>query len=473
MILAFECSTAVAATIDEFQVPASVSSPETVGPAASIYTAHSRAIGGGRALTARKTSAGTGVGVTRIETIAAGGIIGVTQGDHGGFASVIWDGDTDPSNLKANGLGAIDLTKDDADAFRLVLRSFDYAYSEVMTITLRLYDPSLPSGNKFSQVDITINQAINPISPRILSIPFSAFLTSGTSTVSGFPANTIMIGGGASAKNVGAIALEFTGFAGDLTAGLLSTNGRCTAVPNANGLVLDECEVCLNDSANSNQGRDACGVCFNGPPGYDYDLNKVFDACGFCPGHPQFQYPGGKKDACGICGGTETDPVSCDFNASVCVTVTVTPEISKFEKDLVSKARLLRTRYMQERSRSRRNRCNISTTASDTAITAAFRHIVTRSQEIFSAGVEVCGDACVTTTYATQVEALKPEFKALQQQTLSLAKKVNACYSSRGVARSAQGRQRSVASTVGSVNRGLNNLIAECRKKRVCPPGSK
>jgi len=198
--LAFGCTAAVAATIDEFQVQASVSSPETVGPGTSIYTAHSRAIGGGRALTARKTSVGTGVGVTRIETIASGGIIGVTQGDHGGFASVIWDGDTDPSNLKANGLGAIDLTRDNADAFRRVLRSFDYAYSEVMAITLRLYDPALPSGNKFSQVDITINQVINPIAPRILSIPFSAFTTSGPSTVSGFPANTIIIGGGASAK---------------------------------------------------------------------------------------------------------------------------------------------------------------------------------------------------------------------------------------------------------------------------------
>jgi len=463
----------VAATIDEFQVQASVSSPETVGPGTSIYTAHSRAIGGGRALTARKTSVGTGVGVTRIETIASGGIIGVTQGDHGGFASVIWDGDTDPSNLKANGLGAIDLTRDNADAFRRVLRSFDYAYSEVMAITLRLYDPALPSGNKFSQVDITINQVINPIAPRILSIPFSAFTTSGPSTVSGFPANTIIIGGGASAKNVGAIALEFTGFAGDLTTGLLSTNGRCTAVPNSSGLVLDECDVCLNDSANANQGRDACAVCLKGPPGYDYDLNKVTDACGFCPGHPQFRYPGGNKDACGICGGTETDPAKCNVNTSVCVTVTVTPEISKFDRDLVSKARLLRTRYMEERSRSRRNGCDMSTTTSDTAVTAAFRHIVTRSQEIFSAGVEVCDDACVTTTYATQVEALKPEFKILQQEALSLAKKVNACYSRLGLTRAPQDGQRGTATTVGSVSRGLNNLIRECRKKRVCPPGSK
>jgi hypothetical protein len=565
--LAFGCSAAVAATIDEFQVQASVSSPETVGGSASIYTAHSKAVGGGRALTAMKTSAGTGVGVTRIETTAGGGVIGVTQGDHGGFASVIWDGDTNPSNLKADGLGAIDLTQDDADAFRLQLRSFDYAYGEVMTITIRLYDPALPSGNKFSQVDITINQAVHPTSPVTLTIPFSRFTTPGASTVSGFTANTVIIGGGASATNVGAIALEFRGFAGDLTAGILSTNGRCTAVPNTNGVVLDECGVCLNDTTNANQGRDACGICLKGPPGYDYNLSKVFDVCGLCPSHPHYLFPDGKKDACGlcpteptwgnskdpcgvcfgngsscadcsgkpngsakfdqcnvcggngttcldclgipfgtakfdacgvcngdsssckdcagvingsskldvcnICGGAETDPLRCNVNTSVCVTVTVTPEISKFEKDLVSKARLLRTRYMEERSRSRRNGCDISTTTSDTAVTAAFRHIVTRSQEIFSAGVEVCGNSCVTTTYASQVEALKPEFKVLQQQALTLARKVNACYSRLGVSRPAEGGQRGVASTIGSVGRGLDNLITECRKKRVCPPGSK
>jgi hypothetical protein len=558
---------AQAATIDGFEVQASVSSPETVGSSLSIYTAHSRALGGGRTLTAMKTSAGTGVGVTRIETVTAGGILGVTEGDHGGFASVVWDGDSDPTTLKANGLGSLDLTQDDADAFQLQLRSFDYAYSEVMLITLRIYDPAFPMGNKFSQVEITINQAINPASPKLLTIPFSLFTTAGASTVSGFTSNSVLIGGGASATNIGALALEFRGFAGDLTAGLLTTNGRCASVPNTNGTVLDECGVCLDDTANVNKGKDACGICYKGPPGYDYNSSKVFDDCGLCPSNPNYQYPTGKKDACGVCptqanwgnskdpcgvcfgdgsscadcsgtpngtkkldqcnvcggdgttcldckkvpfgtakfdacgicggdgssckdcagvinglskvdacgvcGGTITDPTKCRVEASQCTIVQATEDVKKFERQLVSKARQLRTRYMAERARSKRTGCKIPVAESDERISAAFRHIITRGNEIFSAGVEVCGNSCITTSYAAQVEALKPEFKVLEQQALGLAKKVNACYNKLGVPRSSQGDSRGVAGTVSTVSRGLANLIEQCRRKQVCPPGSK
>lgn len=558
---------ASAATIDEFQVQASVSSPETVGGSASTHTVHSRAIGGGRTLTATKTSAGTGVGVTRIETTLAGGIVGITQGDHGGFASVVWDGDSDPATLKANGLGALDLTQDDADAFRFQLRSFDFAYSENMLVTLRIYDPAFPLGNKFSQVEVTINQGVSPSSPITLTIPFSLFTSPGAGTVSGFASNSVLIGGGANATIVGAIALEFRGFAGDLTAGMLTTNGRCSAVPNSNGTVLDECGVCLDDTTNANKGKDACGICYKGPPGYDYDSSKVFDGCGLCPSHPQYSFPLGNKDDCGVCpteanwknskdpcgvcfgdgtscadcsgkpngsakldqcnvcggdgttcldckgapfgtaktdacgvcggdsssckdcagvinglsrldacavcGGTATDPLTCKIETTQCVTVTATEDVRKFETDLVTKARRLRTRYMAERARSKRTGCKISTKVSDETVAAAFRHIVTRSNEIFSAGVEVCGDDCITTSYAAQVEALKPQFKILEQQAVRLAKRVNSCYSRLGIARNPQGGSRGVADTVSSVSRGLNNLIEECRKKRVCPPGSK
>ena len=146
----FQVISASAATIDEFKVQASLSSPETVMTSVSMHTAHSKAIGGGRTLTAMKTSTGTGVGVTRIETTNLGGILGVTQGDHGGFASMVWDGDNDTTSIKANGLGSLDLTQDDANAFILQLKSFDFAYGEVMVVSLRIYDPAFSLGNKFS-----------------------------------------------------------------------------------------------------------------------------------------------------------------------------------------------------------------------------------------------------------------------------------------------------------------------------------
>jgi hypothetical protein len=565
-LLVFHGTKATAATIDQFQVQASISSPETVGVSSTIHTPNSKALGGGRSLTAMKTSAGTGVGVTRIETTSAGEILGITQGDHGGFASVVWDGDSQPDTLKANGLGSLDLTQDDANAFLLQLRSFDFAYSKKMLITIRIYDPAFPLGNKFSQVEITIDRVVDPDSPITLTVPFSLFATAGNSNVSGFSSNTSLIGGGATASNIGALALEFRGYAGDLTAGLFSTNGRCSAVPNSNGTVLDECGVCLDDTANANKGKDACGICYKGPPGYDYDSTKVFDACGLCPSHPQYSYPLGNKDqcglcptepnwgnskdpcgvcfgdgtscadcsgtpngsakfdqcnvcggdgttcldclgvpfgsakidqcgvcagdsssckdcagvikgsstvdVCGVCGGLATDGSRCGIGALQCKTVPATDDVKKFDARLVVKARQLRARYIAERTRSKRTGCKIPTKDSELAVAAAFRHILTRSNEIFSAGVEVCGDSCITTSYATQVEALKPEFKILEQNAVNMANKVNSCYTKLGVPRNSQGGGRGVANTVNLVSRGLNNLIEECRKKRVCPPGS-
>jgi len=567
LVLALCSSSATAATIDQFQVQANLSSPEAVGVGVSIYTAHSKALGGGRTLTAMKTSAGSGVGVTRIETTAAGSILGLTEGDHGGFGSVVWDGDTDPNSLKANGLGSLDLTQDGATAFKLTIRSFDYAYSEVMLLTFRIYDPAFPLGNKFSQVDITINQVVNTANPVLLTIPFSLFTTPGASTVSGFPTNSVLIGGGAAATSVGAIAMEFRGFAGDMTTGILSTNGRCSAVPNSNGKVVDECGVCLDDVNNANQGKDACGICYKGPPGYDYDSNKVFDACGLCPANPQYSYPDGNKDSCGLCptapnwgnskdpcgvcfgdgtscadctgkpngtakydqcnvcagdgttcldcrgvpfgdarfdacgvcggdsssckdcagvingtsridvcgncGGLVTDVRNCSLNSVSCVIVPATSDVKRFERGLISKAKELRARYMEERARSERSKCGIVTDQSDELVNQAFRHIMTRGSEIFSAGVEVCGNSCITTSYAAQVEALKPEFKMLEQGAVSLAKKVSSCYKDLGIPRSSKGGTRGVANTVSTVSRGLNNLIAQCRRKKVCPPNTK
>jgi hypothetical protein len=204
--------------------------------------------------------------------------------------------------------------------------------------------------------------------------------------------------------------------------------------------------------------KDPCGVC-------DGDGSSCKDCAGVINGSSTF-------DVCGVCGGTASDPKSCTIKPLNCTTVPATPDVKNFEAQLVVKAKQLRARYLAERTRSKRTGCKIPTKASDLSIAAAFRHILTRSNEIFSAGVEVCGDACITTSYATQVEALKPEFKILEKNAVNMANKVNSCYTKLGVPRGPQGGGRGVANTVNLVSRGLNNLIEECRKKRVCPPGS-
>jgi hypothetical protein len=100
----------------------------------------------------------------------------------------------------------------------------------------------------------------------------------------------------------------------------------------------------------------------------------------------------------------------------------------------------------------------------------AHAQITARSKEIFSQGVEVCGDSCITVSYAEDVEGLLPYFKTIEKEAKFLARRVKKCYSRLGVVRSATGTN-GLAQTVGAVNKDLKGLIAECRKQKACPPG--
>ncbi len=79
-------------TLDAFIDDGSVSSTSAVGTTKTVHIPSSKAIGGGRSLAATKSGAGTGI--SRLEIVDTS--IGYTQGAHIGFASVVWDGDTDP-----------------------------------------------------------------------------------------------------------------------------------------------------------------------------------------------------------------------------------------------------------------------------------------------------------------------------------------------------------------------------------------
>jgi hypothetical protein len=520
----------------------------------------------------------------------AAGTLVISMGDHSGFASVLWDGDsTSASALKADGLGSLDLTQDGSTAFTFELRSFDYPAPNAIIITIRIYDPSVTNGSKFSQVAVVVNQQITSANPFRITVPFSLFATSGASTIPApggttFSTITTLSAGGASPTAVGALALMFDGNAADLSMTAFSTNGPCTALPNSSGSVFDECGVCL-DSVDANQGKDICGICFKGPAGYNYDANKVFDGCGLCPTQTNYEFPAGKKDSCGvclsgqppyqykdpkddcglcpsapnyqnskdpcgvcggdgsscadctgkpngsakldqcgvcngngttcldctgtpfgtaaldicgvcagngtscldcngiangsskvdicgICGGAATDPTTCLNTDKSCVIVEATADVKKYEETLVMKAKSVRTRYNDERRRARRTKCKINLTKSTLTVNSAYDHIISRSRQIFSKGVEVCGNSCITTTYAEQVQSLVPEFKAMQKETLWLARQVKKCYASNGLARNGNG-QRGVSETLGNVNQGLRELIEKCKKQKVCPPGSK
>jgi hypothetical protein len=243
-----------------------------------------------------------------------------------------------------------------------------------------------------------------------------------------------------------------------------SSCADCTGTPNG-GAKVDQCGVC-------NGNGTTCLDCAGTPFG-----TASIDVCGVCAGNGTscldcngIANGSTTIDACGICGGGATDASTCLGSIESCVMVEATADVKQYEQSLVSKAKAVRTRYNDERRRARRTKCKIEISRGKQIVTSAYEYIIARSNQIFSKGVEVCGNSCITTTYAEQVQALVPEFKAMQKETLSLARKVKQCYAANGLG--GTNGQRGVSDTLGNVNRGLKELIEKCKKQKVCPPGA-
>jgi hypothetical protein len=492
-----------ALTLDQFG-DAGVASSSTPGSGSTVITPSTTAVGGFRTLFAVKNT--FGAGLTRLETFAdadfAGDTnfsLGYTQGAHTGQGIVTWDGDN-LTSLNSAGLGTIDLTQDGGTALKVAVKFFDFPSNSPIDLTVRLYDGTNSSGLKYSDVTVTLNQAINSSSQSaaVLEIPFTKFITSGTGTIPApgnqtFTTSTAFGPGGAiDITKLGAAQLILNGLtnsnAPDLTIDLLATNGRCSEVPNAQGKVMDECGVCLS-SANANKGKDQCGACLFGPPGYQYSGNPnscvdcrgvpfgttTSDQCGVCGGDNSsckdcLGTVNGttKLDACGVCGGSATDANTCVTASNACVTVAATKEVLKFQDTLFEKARLSFARFRDEARRSTTNKCGIDLRRTTKIASDAFNLIRRRGVLIFNKGVEVCGDSCVTVSYADQVSALSTQFKTIEKETNVLANKVSQCYRRKKIKQA--GGIRGNAATFNAVKTGLNKLIADCRASKFCPP---
>jgi hypothetical protein len=485
-----------AITIDAFLDDGAVSSTATVGSTRTLHVSSAQALGSGRTLSATKS--GSGSGVSRIEVVDTS--LGYTQGAHSGFASVTWDGDSDPATIKPNGLGSIDFTQDGGTAFKIGLIFFDYPSNESIRVVLKLFDSSTPTGTRFSEVSVTLNQFYGGPEVFYITLPFAMFTSAGNSTV---PApqgltftttTTVGSAGAADVTRIGAISLALRGDlnsrAPDIILAPFTTNGRCKAVPDATGRAIDECSVCHEDP-NAKRGVDRCGVCLHGVSGYSYEANKIFDACGLCPGESHYQYPTGvmdrcgtclggpppyayidKRDACGVCGGTTRDKAQCTVGSNGCPLVKPTGKIVGFEKKLVAKADLLRSRYRADVRRAQSKNCAISFVESTRRVSEATSSIKQQSRDVFRRGIEVCGGECVTVSYADDVEALRPHFRVLEEEASKAAKLVKQCYRRLGINKETQrDGPGETARTVAAVRTGLGNLIRECRRTSVCKSG--
>jgi hypothetical protein len=490
------CPIAVAhaLTLDEFAEMVGTATSATAGITSKVNIPSTGAVGGGRDLVATKVS--TGVGLTRTELL--GSSLGLTVGGHTGAGGVVWDGDSDTNVLKPDGLGAVDLTQDDGNGVVVKMLFFDNP--SPATLRVRLYDASAPDGTKFSEVAVTINQAIDSGSGDAafdIVIPFALFGSTDPNTVTGpngttFATTTTFGASGAvDVTSVGAISLTLLGNAPDLYIGAFKTNGRCTSVPNAQGEVIDECGVCLEDP-NANAGKDTCGVCFNGPPGYSYEDNKITDACGLCPGASAYRYPTGTKDtcgvcisgpigytyqdlrdACGICGGSAKTKAECKDTTQSCTLVKPTRKIRNFEKRLVDNAGRLVKRFRDDANRSTRNKCALNLTTAEARVASAYRKIARRAEVTFRKGIKVCKGSCVTVSYAKQVRSLNRYFKVLEDESQATANLVKNCYERLNISRQPTtnnnaGSNGGAAGVVQEVRDGVNKLIRDCQKTSVC-----
>jgi len=492
LITLLSVAPASALTLDAFLDDGSVSSTSTVGATRTLHIPSNRAVGGGRSFSATKS--GSGTGVSRLEVVDSS--LGYTQGAHAGHASVTWDGDTDPTTVKPNGLGSIDLTQDAGTAVKIGLLFFDYPSNQSVVLTLRLYDASTPNGSKYSEVSVTLNQYYGGPDVFYITVPYTMFAAAGNSSVPAplgltFPATTTIGAGGAvNVTKVGAITLSFRGDlnarAPDIILAPIVTNGTCSATPDSSGKAIDECSVC-HESPDAHKGTDRCGICLAGPTGYSYVANKSFDSCGLCPGETFYQYPTGvtdkcgsclggptpytyvdRRDICGVCDGKTTRKQDCTVGVNGCPLVKPTAKILGFEKSLIEKAALLRTRYQADVRRAQVHKCGIAFGPSNKRLARAFNQIKASAESVFRRGVEVCQGSCVTVSYANDVEALTPQFKTLETEASWAAQQVKRCYMKFRIPNGSTNGADSTSRTVATVRTGLNNLIRECRNTSVC-----
>lgn len=288
-------TTAHALTIDEFQGNAIAESRDPVTPAnVTVSSGFSgpNILGGSRVIYARRNSS---TGRVALETEPSPGydVLDLQQSVSApGRTTVIWDGDNNPS-FNPSGLGQFDIVQDGGTA--LLFTGLGVQPGEdpkQLTITVRLYDSSDPSGQTFA-VFSKLYTAATPEGGINEEFPFASFT---------FPNNDQTL-----LNRIGAVVLEIDGSrAADLELDRFGTNGTCAVTPRPDGSVFDECGVC----GGNNEAKDSCGVCFGGDQDKDdcgicFGGNASKDSCGICFGNDA------SKDQCGVCGGDNTSCADC------------------------------------------------------------------------------------------------------------------------------------------------------------------
>ena len=147
-----------------------------------------------------------------------------------------------------------------------------------------------------------------------------------------------------------------------------------------------------------------------------------------------------------------------------------TAEIISFENELLNMGRELVQRTKAEARRDTVHRCK---THSATAVKNSQKimdQLKQATSTIFNQGVEVCGNSCITVSFADDVAAQEKLIKELEKITTTQVNRVKACYMSKRI------RSVNTAGYVGDlvskINKDFNQLVKDCSSVQVCPPAA-
>ncbi len=236
-------------------------------------------------------------------------------------------------------------------------------------------------------------------------------------------------------------------------------------VPDCNGVmggkaVIDDCGICNG----KNEAKGCDNVCFSG---------MTLDECKVCGGNNSDRgcdnicFSNKQTDACGVCGGSILDATQC-ISVNNCIIVEPTPEILAFEKRFQKLSKGLFKRIKDDGKRDAQYSCGVKSAKTIKEAKTIITELNQAALTIFTKGITVCGDSCVTLSFAEEVKKHQKKLNKLSKLATSLANKVKACYDLKQVKRDVKSGY--VQDVVSQSKKELNSLIKDCSNTEVCSP---
>jgi len=168
-------------------------------------------------------------------------------------------------------------------------------------------------------------------------------------------------------------------------------------------------------------------------------------------------------DACGVCGGTTTDVHNCPVVPSDCNLVAPTKEMKNIVSKIKKARNSIRSRFLADVKRSKGiGACKSITKTSIDKIKAQLDEINTRVDANILRSVLVCGEDCLTVSFANEVGEIRKMLNKVSKAAQSFAKKVVQC-APNSSANDAGGNAPRSDSALDQIVRDTKNIVTRCK----------